>query len=182
MPWDAHSSSTAADRLSSVVAAAQRAGYPVKVAVIASASDLGSVTQLWRRPQEYAEYLGVELSVAFHGSVVVVMPDGKGTFHSGLPPGVARAALSRGRNQRERAGNLTVQAAVAVEHLAAAAGHSLPASASPTRSKASSAADNISGWIAFAAGLVVVALAWAASVRARPLGSPRVDPPHTVRR
>jgi hypothetical protein len=150
--------------------------------VIASASDLGSVTQLWRRPQEYAEYLGVELSVAFHGEVVVVMPNGDGSYHAGLPRGAVRAALAGGRGHGALADDLALHAAAAIERLAAAAGHRLSASASQSVGpKASSAFPDAGEWIAFGGGLVLVVMAWAASFRARPLGSRRVDPPQVAR-
>jgi hypothetical protein len=182
VPWDAHSPGAAAGRLSSVVAAAQRAGYPVRVAVIASASDLGSVTQLWRRPKQYAEYLGVELSVAFRGGVVVVMPNGDGAYHAGVPMNAVRAALARRPSQGARVDDLTLQAVAAVERLAAAAGHRLPASASQAPEPTASSASNHAGdWIAFGAGLVLVVFAWVASFRARPFGFPRADPSRTAR-
>ena len=52
------------------------AGYPLRVAVIASPTDLGSITELWRRPASYARFLGQELSLVYlHGTLLVVMPD-----------------------------------------------------------------------------------------------------------
>jgi len=47
--------------------ATARAGFPLRVALIDSPSDLGTVTQLWREPLPYAEYLGEELSLDFAG-------------------------------------------------------------------------------------------------------------------
>jgi len=38
-------------QLSAVLGAAQRVGYQIRVAIIASPTDLGSVTELWRQPQ-----------------------------------------------------------------------------------------------------------------------------------
>jgi hypothetical protein len=60
--------------------AVQRAGYQLRVATIASAADLGSVTELWRRPRAYARFLGVELSLVDRGPLLVVMPDGFGSY------------------------------------------------------------------------------------------------------
>ncbi len=37
---------------------AKQAGVPVRVALIASPSDLGAVTGLWRNPRAYARFLG----------------------------------------------------------------------------------------------------------------------------
>jgi hypothetical protein len=39
---------------------AQRVGSHLRVAIIASAADLGSVTALWRQPQSYARLVGPE--------------------------------------------------------------------------------------------------------------------------
>jgi len=168
VPWDAGASAVQTTRLEAVVAAAGRSGYPVRVALIASSSDLGSVTPLWRRPQDYAQFLGVELSLAFHGSVLVVMPAGIGVYRAGVPAAAAAAALARARH-----GDLAATADRAVEALAAAAGRPLPHLALPSGPPSSRASSNgVTAWIVFALGAVVILLAWGASLRARPLGRP----------
>ena len=43
------------------VAAANRAGYALRVAVIPTRYDLGSITVLWHKPSLYARFLGLEL-------------------------------------------------------------------------------------------------------------------------
>ena len=48
--------------LDKVVLAARNAGYPVKVAMVASAVDLGAIPQLFGRPAEYAPFLGREIA------------------------------------------------------------------------------------------------------------------------
>ena len=45
-------------QLGDLLKAAAREGFPVRVAIIASPFDLGSVTELWRQPREYARFLG----------------------------------------------------------------------------------------------------------------------------
>jgi hypothetical protein len=170
VPWDAGASSQQTARLEAVVAAAGRAGYPARVALIASSSDLGSVTPLWRRPQSYAEFLGIELSLAFHGSVLAVMPNGIGVYRAGVPTAVARAALARSRVAR---GGLVAVAAAGVEALAAAAGHPVPPLAlrSPAGQPASrTSGHDVTAWVVFALGTVLILLAWSASLRARPFG------------
>jgi cytochrome oxidase Cu insertion factor (SCO1/SenC/PrrC family)/thiol-disulfide isomerase/thioredoxin len=57
---------------------ARAAGFPIRVAIIAHPDDLGAVTALWGNPQSYARFLGVELSLAFKGPLLVVMPNGFG--------------------------------------------------------------------------------------------------------
>lgn len=56
---------------------AERAQYPVKVALIASESDLGEIPQLLGRPQEYAEVLQGQTGGKI-GLVLIAMPGGFG--------------------------------------------------------------------------------------------------------
>ena len=65
-------------QLGRVLAATQKAGAPIRVAIIANPANLGTVSELWRKPQTYANYLGYELSLAYPGRVLVVMPNGYG--------------------------------------------------------------------------------------------------------
>ena len=57
-------------QLVALLAAARRSGYQLRVALIASSTDLGSVTELWRQPQSYAQFLGQELSLVYRGPVL----------------------------------------------------------------------------------------------------------------
>jgi cytochrome oxidase Cu insertion factor (SCO1/SenC/PrrC family)/thiol-disulfide isomerase/thioredoxin len=65
-------------RLDGMLGSAARSGAPIRIAIIARRDDLGSVTALWRRPQAYARFLGIELSLTYKGLLLVVMPDGFG--------------------------------------------------------------------------------------------------------
>jgi len=78
IPRDAALEPAAQRQLEATVAAAAASGYPIRVALIASPSDLGSVSALWQRPAAYARYLGEELSLLYHGAILVVMPGGVG--------------------------------------------------------------------------------------------------------
>jgi hypothetical protein len=75
--------------LSRVLAQAARAGYPMKVALIESAGDLGAYPNLFNQPQRYANLLSSELPTNPHGSVrtpqhlLVVMPVGVGGVNLG---------------------------------------------------------------------------------------------------
>src|SRR5689334_5651000 len=73
----------------------------IRVAVIASRSDLGSVTELWRQPQTYARFLDQELSLVDHGPLLVAMPGGFGYYDPGSPRQPPPAALA---DARARAG------------------------------------------------------------------------------
>jgi hypothetical protein len=64
--------------LTKLVAQANKQGFTIRVAVIDSAYDLGSVTVLWRKPQTYARFLGAELSFVYKQRLLVVMPNGFG--------------------------------------------------------------------------------------------------------
>lgn len=63
VPQDAGTSIAQQQQLAAIVQTAARRRYPLRVALIASRSDLGAVTELWREPQNYARFLGQELSL-----------------------------------------------------------------------------------------------------------------------
>jgi hypothetical protein len=174
VPQDAGVPAADVARLAALVRESRRAGYPVKVAVVASSYDLGSVTALWRKPQTYAHFLGVELSLLYRGRLLTVMPNGIGVYHHGRPVTRETAVLSGVAVDR---GNLAATAATAVQRLAAAGGHRLAVPvAAPARSRAARGGTSPATWIAFAVGLLLVALAWVVSVRVRPLRRRAHDP------
>ncbi len=94
LPWDAGVSTDQQAQLAALLKEAQHDGYPLRVALIASSSDLGSVTELWRQPQSYADFLGDELSLVYRGTLLVVMPDGFGLYHPNGSLGPELAALA----------------------------------------------------------------------------------------
>jgi hypothetical protein len=153
LPQDAAVPVREQSRLVGLLGESERAGYPIRVALIASPTDLGSVTALWRQPQLYARFLEQELSLVYHGPLLVVMPDGIGSYHArpgAVTPGTDLAAV----------------AMAAVMRLAAAAGHVLQV---PSATASTSNSSDAIPWIALAIGAALVAAAWAVSVRARPL-------------
>jgi hypothetical protein len=64
--------------LNGLVRSANQQGYRIRVAVIQSRRDLGSVPTLFGRPSVYAKFLGSELSYVWRQRVLVVMPSGYG--------------------------------------------------------------------------------------------------------
>jgi cytochrome oxidase Cu insertion factor (SCO1/SenC/PrrC family)/thiol-disulfide isomerase/thioredoxin len=80
--------------LGGLLKSAARAGFPVRVAIIAGPTDLGAVTGLWRNPRGYARFLGIELSLAYKGRLLVVMPNGFGFNWPGHPSGSAYRLLA----------------------------------------------------------------------------------------
>ncbi len=163
VPWDVSLTPARTAQLDSLLRAAARAGFPIRVALIRSPTDLGSVTALWDRPAAYAHFLSEELSLLYRGRVLVVMPDGNGLALDGqavsLPSGLAVP--------RTRAG-LAPRAAAAVLALARADGRRLsPAAVTATPPPATTAQTPI-GAVVFVVGVVLIVLAWAVSFRARP--------------
>ena len=174
LPGDAAFTLRQQSELAQLLSAARRSGYQLRVAVIASPADLGSVTELWRQPRSYASFLGQELSLVYRGTLLVVMPNGFGLYGPGARAPAQRTALAGGGTGGATGGGAATIGATAisaVQRLAASAGHPLRVSAIVTRSAPGST--DIAGLITLALGAVLIALAWAASLRARPLRSPR---------
>ncbi len=119
-------SQTVERRLYAVCDAARKAGYPMRIALIAARSDLGVVPALFGKPQAYARFLSSELGGIVSGPVLVVMPDGFGLARAGQALSARPASTIR---IAPGADGLGTAAVAAVQHLAAAAGHPLPASA-----------------------------------------------------
>ena len=81
-------------KLTAAVAAANRAGFRIKVAVIAAEQDLGGVSSLFGRPDVYAHFLGVELKSFYTQRLLVVMPAGFGIYDNGKPTDAEKTALA----------------------------------------------------------------------------------------
>ena len=163
LPADGGFRQSDAARLSGLLAAAQRAGVPIRVALISTPADLGSVGALWRKPQPYAQFLGQELSQVFRGTVVVVMPNGVGAYVTTKPEGHPVAVNA------PRASPITT-AIVTAQTLAGRAGHRLtvPAVGAQPGSASALGSVDLGSWLALAAGAALIAAAWTASLRARP--------------
>jgi hypothetical protein len=164
-------------RLEAVLNASQRAGFPIRVALIASAKDLGTVTPLWDKPGKYAAYLDTELSLSYRGQVLVVMPNGFGLHGPARGPRAVSAAEVAVKAPAPGPGEqLAVSALAAVPRLAAAAGHPIPASALAVAERSAAGQKSVVGAslspgavVALLLGALLIALAWWASLRARPL-------------
>ena len=121
----------------------QRAGVPVRVAIIAGPSDLGAVTGLWRNPRAYARFLGLELSLAYKQRLLVVMPNGFGFNWPGHSTASAYRLLAKIPIEPGTSGLVTA-AETAVGKMAAAAGIkiALPTHGSGTPAPASGVQTN----------------------------------------
>jgi hypothetical protein len=107
--------------LNAETAAAKKAGFPLKVALIASPVDLGVIPDLFDKPQKYADFLVQEISFQTKQALLVVMPS---SFGSAGLPAAATAAVAKLTPPAGRTSDDLARAAVpAVAKLAAAAGH-----------------------------------------------------------
>jgi hypothetical protein len=121
-PYSPAVSSGLQKTLNAETAAARRAHFPIKVALIASPVDLGAIPLLFGKPQQYAAFLEQEISfLAVKPLLLVVMPDGYGVQHLG--PAATHAAATVKKPAGARSDDLARAAILAVPRLAAAAGH-----------------------------------------------------------
>lgn len=120
-PYDAPIPKAQRTQLASTVAAANKGGYKIRVALISSSYDLGSVTALWLKPRLYARFLAAELSFVYKGKLLVVMPNGFGFHDPHHSPAGAYAGLANVPIVGSGPG-LVAAAQAAVLRLAGAAG------------------------------------------------------------
>jgi hypothetical protein len=76
LPLSAKITPRIARELDAVTLEAEKAGRPVRVALIASKTDLGGVPQLFGKPTTYARFLAGELQFVYPDKVLIVMPQG----------------------------------------------------------------------------------------------------------
>jgi hypothetical protein len=116
LPFPAPSTQAAAPLLAQVESV-YAAGYRIKVAVIATSSDLGSIPSLLGHPATYAHFLGVELSTIYIGPLLIVMPNGFGIYNGGESTAAAQRILAGIHMHGTRADDLTRAATTAVASL-----------------------------------------------------------------
>jgi hypothetical protein len=148
LPYAPATPPEAEQKLNTATAAADRAGYPVRVAVISGPGDLGVVPEFDGKPQEYATFLGQELTFAYTGALLIVMDDGYGLDGVTDAPVTAKLkTLPKPASNDPK--DLATAGADAVVALATAAGKTLdltaPPPADPTQSTVSHAASTTAG-------------------------------------
>ena len=121
IPFDLKLPKASQQQLTSLVHDANASGYTIRVALIGSAYDMGSVTSLWRKPKPYAKFLGAELTFVYKNRLLVVMPNGFGFNRPGHPSTKEYATLSKIKIGPGATGLLTA-AQSGVQQLAAASG------------------------------------------------------------
>jgi hypothetical protein len=172
-PADAGIPATRQAQLLTLVRQATRRGYPLRIALIGHRSDLGSIGALWSKPNVYSGFLGTELSLVFRGTLLVVMPNGYGVDVIGEPGAAAktRAAAAPLIHLAPAGGGaaLADSAITAVRQITRADGIHLAIPHATVAEAGSSGGVNLIAWAVLAAGIVMLAAAWTASVRARPV-------------
>jgi hypothetical protein len=104
-------------------AAAKRAGFPIKVALIAGPTDLGAIPSLYGKPQAYAKFLDQEISFRGAQPLLVVMPAGYGVQGVTGPARLAVSGLPKPAGKTST--DLARAAQTAVAKLVSASGHSV---------------------------------------------------------
>jgi hypothetical protein len=176
LPQDASVSPAYQGQLLALLEAARRAGLQLRLAIVASPTDLGSVGVLWRQPQAYAKFLDQELSQVYPGTLLVVMPNGLGVQGGGPSTPVARAAIT-GLPPPGSVAGLGVTTLTAVRRIAAADGHPLSVPGAVAPGTASSSGTDVIAWLVFAVGAAAIVLAWTLSLRARPFQATSASDP-----
>ena len=95
IPPDAGISSADTQQLIDLIAGARRGGYTIRLAIIASRYDLGSITVLDKKPKLYAHFLSKELQFVYAKRLLVVMPNGYGVARNGQPAVAEQRVLDR---------------------------------------------------------------------------------------
>jgi hypothetical protein len=173
-PADAGIPAARQAQLLKLVREAAERGYPLRVALIAHRSDLGSIGALWNKPNVYSGFLGTELSLVVHGTLLVVMPNGYGVDVIDEPGAAAKtqaaaAPLIRLAPPGSGGAALADSAITAVRRITSAAGIHLTVPSATVTAAGSSGGVDVIAWAGLAAGILVLAAAWTASVRARPV-------------
>jgi len=107
-------SAKAQQALRDAIRTASTNGDHIKVAVIGSKTDLGSVPSLFNQPRKYARFLGAELAFFYRGPLLVVMPNGFGFADNGKPVPAAETALSRASVGADKSADGLTRTAAAV--------------------------------------------------------------------
>ncbi len=121
LPYDAKFPPKQAAELTGLIDEANKAGFKIRVAILWSDYDMGSVTALWRKPRTYARFLGLELGFVYKQRLLIVMPNGFG-FNWPKHPPTAEYALLEKLPIPPGAPGLLAAAKAAVTKLAAASG------------------------------------------------------------
>jgi hypothetical protein len=151
------------DRTQKTIDAAKKAGYEIRVAVIGSPTDLGSVPVFFGRPAPYAKFLDAELQSAWTGKLLVVMAAGYGVReHTKSYLGGVKALKGLPPPANGTPDALMAAATVAVRKLAASEGVKVPViplAATTAKPPSSNGSNSGSGSTSFATYALLLAAA-----------------------
>jgi hypothetical protein len=102
----------------------RKAGFTLKVAIIAQPKDLGAVPQFFDKPQSYAPFLQSEIAFNSKKPLLIVMPAGYGA--AGLPTGTETALEGLAKPKSAGGEDLGRSAIDAIVRLSSEAGHPVP--------------------------------------------------------
>jgi hypothetical protein len=155
LPFATNADQTEVKRLNALLDAAAKDNFPIRVAVILSPQDLGTAFSLYRKPQRYAQFLGLELSFVYRDRLIVVMPNGYGYAVKGKPDSKVSTLLKPLPPPGHDVTKEVLGADAAVRKLALASGHRLTVTnvggGSSTRDRITIAAAATAGIALFAA-------------------------------
>jgi hypothetical protein len=157
-----------AKQLQATVLDAKARGYTIRVALIGTKYDLGSVPVLFKKPKLYARFLGQELTFIYKGRLLVVMPNGLGASRGGRPTPREQAVVDRLPAPGGGGAALASTATNAVVRLAADAG--VVVSAARLGSSSAGPSTNRDRLTIAAAAIVIAAAAGAALLYTRRRG------------
>ena len=115
-PYEPPSASTA-KALERAVESVYAHHFRVKVAIIASEVDLGTVPSLFGKPSQYARFLGTELESFYIGPLLIVMPSGFGIYDGGRSVEAEERVLASVSIKGADSESLTQTAADAVDRM-----------------------------------------------------------------
>jgi len=166
LSYDAKIPAALQRKLVTAVASANKNGYPIKVALIWTRYDLGSVPELFGKPKIYARFLDAEDSKCWWGGscgsgrfktstrLLVVMPNGLGFAQWKHSPAGGYRTLAGIKVTRTPAG-LATAATTAVVKLAAAAGVKVSTTGSASAGQSSGGTSRIEIVLAVVAALLI---------------------------
>jgi hypothetical protein len=142
-----------ADTITNLLKTTRKAGFGLKVAIIAAPKDLGAVPQFFNKPQSYAPFLQSEIAFNSKKPLLIVMPNGYG---AAALPKAAQTGLQGLDLPKSADGNDLGRAAVAaIVKLSAAAGHPVP---TPKLPEAGGGGSGTSPIVVFVVPVVLLAL------------------------
>jgi hypothetical protein len=119
-----------AKTITNLLKTTRKAGFPLKVAIIADPKDMGAVPQFFGKPQGYAPFLQSEIAFNSKRPLLVVMAAGYGA--AALPKGTETALQGLDPPKSANGDDLGRSAIAAIVKLSAAAGHPVPSPKLPS--------------------------------------------------